>query len=247
MRTSQKASFQAVRTMEIVQADSNAMKIVNANDEASSYLVWKPWANTFLYYSFDWDVLDHSWNGRNWRVQQTITYDMSMWYKGASTWWYWLLPELWTMWTFTTSLWFRTTTTAWWNLLTIGSYWNWDNSNLDQNFSNWKLHIQIWKGSNSHEETFSNLTANDWKRHNLIVVKNWTSYSVYFDKTLISSFTDSTTIKWTANWSSYRTHPNFWSNNIYHWDLDEVIIETSVWSVEDVNSYYDKMKKYYSN
>ena len=38
MRTCQKASFQAVRTMEIVQGNAQAMLIIESNNDASKYL-----------------------------------------------------------------------------------------------------------------------------------------------------------------------------------------------------------------
>ena len=55
------ALFLMVVSMEIVQGNVNAMKIVNCNDEAMSYCIkrYEPNSNTKIYIPMDTDLRDH--------------------------------------------------------------------------------------------------------------------------------------------------------------------------------------------
>lgn len=215
--------------------------------EIKTEFSWRPWANTFLYYSFDWQNLnDNSWNNRNWSWY-SWAWSFTQWIKSywVNNWNRWIkIPSIsFLSWDFTVSFRVKPQTSSL-NPQTLFGSVEWTNSL-------WYLHI--------HQQTTSSQSSNTnicvWYSlsntnyycseaisynvfNHIVITKSWSTLKIYKNKNLIwtMSWINSLTTSWTyLIWNGY--------NNDRHitWVFDEVIIETKAWTQEEINKYYDKI------
>ena len=233
--------------MEIVQADSNAMKIINANDEADWYLVWKPWANTLAYYKLETDLLDYSWNNYNIVNNQWVTFTTLNWIKCA----YWN-GNVWAYSnnnifasgtsTFTVSIWFKKV----WNLSHPQCLWWFGQPNSSQSAWAW-IHttspwwsipawwLMIWRWWN---DTYS------WYQTNT----NWTNaifiYSGWRMKVIVNwNKVYDNTYSYNINAKPNRIFMNWNDTDKLQWYLRENIFENIARTEEYAKEYFKKSKK----
>lgn len=199
---------------------------------------WQPWANTIAYYDFNnQSLVDSSWNNNdaswyNW----TWSYVAVAWGYCASLWWSHAIQlpftVAWTTeWTLNTWINIQGNKTYNWIFGTLG----WTTGTMHINYSN-SSDLEIAINPNTALSGACTLTV--WTWYNVVITKNWTTYSIYLNSTSLTSwtrnnFTDTNTL---YLWTSYDT------SRILNWYLDNVIIEDKARTAQEVADYYDLTK-----
>lgn len=229
------------------------MPIINLVYEAPEK--WKPWENTLLYYSFNNDTASTSydwagnnnwtWNNNTW-TYQTVSWTNKCCQLTATSWKYMTIPTSLNYPTtnFTFSFWVKYTQSTN-NSRAIFSKWDGNyssNAYLYIYQMNWKIGVDIPYVATLF--TTSN-TYNDGIRHNVVLTKSWSSYTLYIDNIQIWTATNSFSIHWWSN-----TVWLIWANNARYevwldWLLDEFIIENKDWTSDDRTNYYNLTKSNY--
>lgn len=216
----------------------------------------KPWVNTLLYYSFNNDTAsisyDWSWNNYNWTWNNNSwTYQPLTRWKCVELTWnqskYMTIPNSIPFPTVNFTISFRvnfTQNSTNYSKSIFSKHANsWTNSYLYINEFQWKIRCDIPRRLG--DCFISNNTLNDWNRHHISMIKNWTSYKMYVDNVLNSNKTSSTYPQ-----QSTSVQPYFWRNNAswndwFAWLVDEFIVETVARSEADNTSYFNKEKRNY--
>jgi len=216
---------------------------------------WKPWANTIAWYKFEWDAKDYSWNWydltANWNVSYTtLNWRQVVYMQGSSSWNSTKLQSA----NFarsatipsTYSIWCRTNTTS-------GSYPN--QYILFQSVQNasprnrqwimtarWNGDYRIWLTSNSWLDTWIYPYKWDNTFHHIVATIDTSTSKLYVDGVNVYTWS------WTSS-ISYTNWINVWSNdNTYYWFngyIWDAILESKIWSAEDVSNYYNSTKSNY--
>ena len=196
---------------------------------------WQPWANTMIYYKFDWNLNDSSWNNNNWTAWWTIIY----WTNYANlTSWYITVPNISYTNNFTVSIWAKCTTNNWYI--------------TDNKASNMFWRIQIYSSQYSASTDYPSYSWVKylWNRDDnwhLITMSASSSWVVYYldgvqkqTSSAISSWTYTST--WTKIWTVWNgtSADNPW---LYAWHF---IIESVARTADEISEYYNKSKKLYS-
>jgi hypothetical protein len=208
---------------------------------------WKPWANTIAYYPLTANANDYSGNGYN-ATNYGGTFSEENWC------YFWIaasrlvLPSM-TIWqTFTISAWIKLPN--WqptWNLeLDIYREWEYSYRNIFYSCVAWWIACHTWNnGTSSNAKTVSATFWTWW--NNIILSKNWTSYSIYQNGVLLETFS-----------SAYNISIPWWSTptNIWHdvnstseysafWYIKDHIIEDKARTAQEVADYYNSTKSNY--
>ena len=205
---------------------------------------WQPWANTLLYYTFDWDVLDHSpswlYDWTRWGTAAYTTWlngkqcgDFSLWNDNIVTASCSVSPD-------TVSLLMK------WNMTGYDGYdrkqiiWittTWENSwclraipRSTGGQKAWKLIAYCsWWWIEINNPSY---VDNDW--HHYCLTTDWTTSYLYFDWTLIGQKS------WdlTAHGSTLCIWRIPWSNQYkLNWCIQNLILESAQWSAQDITDY----------
>ena len=239
-------------SMEIVQANSNAMKIVNSNDEAKSYTIkrYESNSNTKVYIPMTTDLLDHWPNSRTVTNSNSVSLVDYSWtlFKVASfkTWAKYLsFPNIDNMsWAWTVSV--RANIDSWkkeWEWLF--TQWTWStNRGLHLWYSTWTRGLTFamyWNDADT-----SSYERQDWIRHNYTFTWDWSTwYCIYVDWVLKKSWTlTSGFYSWNNTWyiGTWFTDQ---STRKFDWYMSEFFIESWVWNASKVSEFYNKTKKNY--
>lgn len=203
-------------------------------------VTWKPWENTLVYYKLNWNANDESWNGNN-GTASNITWDS--WgdggcasFNGSNS--YISIPSLTTPSNTTINLRTKTTMSAEWEFIQLST----STQSLELRIISWKARLELWNNPYSPYQLTGSKTINDWVRHNICVVKNWTSYTVYVDWVQDTTGTSSFSISYTNNRVWLHTNG---SSIPFNWLIDNMIIESSVWDSDYITNYYNSTKSNY--
>ena len=234
--------------MEIVQSNTQAMLIIESNEEAQWYFWRKPWANTIAYIPLKSDLLDHSWNDisltNNW---VTLNTSQISW---RCCWYFNWKAMRWTCskiqsWPETASVWVKFTsisTSSW-----CWIFGRWDLSTqatrafmlyTSSKNSSWALAVSIYSWD---IVSTTKPSLNVW--HLCTATRSSSNmYYLYLDWQLLTSWSLS---PWTA-WQTVMIgrSPNAQYEYSY-WYMAEAILENRQWSASEILEYYNKTKKYF--
>lgn len=213
------------------------MSIIECNEEASWYLVWKPLSTTVAYIPMEDDIAEKTWRSSftNYSVTNTTINGIKCWYfNGGAR----LLTNVsaYTNTNHTICFWFKRN---WGNdSWIVGSnpcwvlkwdwFWLWSNK--------YTYECYYWSGS----WNIQSWTYNVSERH--CVVFTW--WKVYVDWVLQG------TNSWNYNWGTvytvgWHTTWNSCTNRFITWYMGDVVLDSSTWTEAQVLDYYNKTKKRY--
>ena len=211
---------------------------------------WKPWANTLAYYTFDNQTLlnsatntvDASWYSWAWAFWEWYngwySANISSWwpialsikipqqdfticscikfnsYPPASWTWYWWFGNLWTS----------------YSRIHCQFYYDWSTPVLQF----WQYQSWSWYSQSGVTPATWILSANTW--YKIVLVRNWTTVSIYIDWQLIWSWTDnyrnSTQTDTYYLWTSFDINARK-----LNWYIDNVIIENKARTLDEIQKY----------
>lgn len=230
-------------SMEIVQSNTEAMLIIESNDECSDYIVWKPWNDVVLYVPLEDDIAEKTWKNTitNYSVSLTTLNWVKCWYFNwsarieTSQRQFSNTSHTLSAWIYYPDSWF----TGWCNALSSNPCWvyNWDIISITSSWTIVNYTVYTW--NTSWEIKKSNLNLK-WGWHN--VVFSW--WTLYLDWQVIWSNS------WNYTWNQiytiwWHTTNSSCTRSFMKWYLREVIIWNSVWNAQEVLKYYNKTKKYF--
>jgi len=200
--------------------------------------VWKPWANTLGYWTFDDQnvnqITDVSWNWNTlvYGAWNKITYSLLSWTDyywnfNRSQYWKditWISNYTWCMWCKISQTWQQyITMNNWIDLI----YW----------FNSWQIEVYDYYWWSSYRSTLkSNTQLNTWMC--IWFSKNWSTVTTYYNWSKV----------WTPSFANYQlTGVWIWWNQSQWliWSLNNVILEDRVWSDSDWSNYYNLTKSNY--
>lgn len=203
---------------------------------------WQPWVNTVVYFPFDTDFNDYSWNWYNltnnwWVAIESVNWVTCANFKDQPP--YWLSRATWsiiTSWTYTFLAWMNMDTNSWtYNPRIFGGKSDWFILWNRQN-SGW---VYPWYWSN----TWVPYTA--WW-HLVCFVWNTSSgsYDSYKDWVYLNSWTWAT---WGRTWLLLWANENNSSSNLDRFigQMSKVIFENRNWTAQEISDYYDQTKSLY--
>lgn len=232
--------------MEIVQSNTQAMLIVNNNEEASYYIEWHPWEHTYAYFPMKTNTTDQLWHlSFSWWTQKTI---------GWHTWFEWSLN---------TSIAY-----SWYNArmqfiaVWIYQYWWSSSNNYRQLLCLWNSMLyneyyrswDYWNGVQVQTQNSSSWSWSWWK----VLKTSITSWQWY----LLAYWYDWSKWYLSVNWENYReiwwpsssAWYSWYSYFMYGWSsawswwkmvLWATIYEDQMRSQQDLTKYFNKTKKDY--
>ena len=244
MQSSWKLAFYEVYIVEIVQSNTQAMLIINANDEASEYIKWKPWTNTLSYFPLRTDFSDSLSN----RTLSPYNVSISWWYAVLSTDTSRMPISSGISWSsITASVWFYywQYNTSWsWSSIFVRSWWDYHHLLISWNTNDWKAYWRVWYYNKDASTKFQSWSLNlsPWNWYHIVVTKDWTNEKIYVNSELVldnnNSFNNNSypiSIIGNYNWS--------WWKQWAIWKMCEVIFETWNWSQQYITKYFNKTKK----
>ena len=207
---------------------------------------WEPWANTFLYYSFDNQNLnDGSWNNRNW-TWYSWAWSYTTWVKSywANNWNRWIKIPSFIAWDFTVSFWVKPSNN-WLDIQTMFGSVDWDSTvgrihlHMYNSWVSWSV-ISLWLSTDGTYNASQGITRNS--RNHIVLTKSWSTLKLYKNKTLILTRSYNTYTHANGTWLVWN-----WYKEDRHVTgvFDEVIIETKARTQEEINEYYGNMKSLY--
>lgn len=226
------------------------------------YLWAGSWITKWLWH-LNWNSNDASGNGNNW-TDANITYWLPYWkfwqgalFNGSSskisipTWaiitgnWArtfiaWVKPVYTTSDSFRCIMW-SWENTSWYSFMLWLKYWDRD----------WKMKLRVNRYYSDQDTIDVKSLLDDWKLHMVAVTYNWVTtwtdtlwagIRFWIDWTEISrwSLKDDTTFSTATTNSGIWTQ--YWSNLLWNWLIDEVIIENRAWTATEIKKYYTYAK-----
>lgn len=198
----------------------------------------RPSVNTIAYYKLESDVLDYSWNNKNWSWNPNTFDTLDSWIKVA--WYNWA------------------STTLPYDIITWNSYTL--SVRIKNRESSWRL-IPIWQHSTSYRD-FNIIFDNNqraYTQHN-----SYTEYSVKGSWTrnvrthLVCQWTWSTKklyINWLYCWSNSTRNTStrtlyMWYDHWYAWwpencQISQLIVESKIRTGQEISKYFNKIKSKY--
>lgn len=228
--------------------DSNNTVISSQTASITTDFWWHPSANTLAYYPLtsSTTVNDMSWNNRNWTKYWTINFSTYGWvncayFNGGSN--YIQVPyDSWmSTSSITISLWAKT-------LEYNGNRWlvyKWQFT-----WQNWIYAIAITNVSWNYFDWRINTTPHwcnvfDWNNiwTHILVDFNWSTWHVYKNWILISTFSQSQSISSDTNklilWA-------YWNSSYcFYWYLSNIIFEKKIRTQAEITEYFNKTKSIY--
>lgn len=208
---------------------------------------WQPWANTLFYLPLTEDTNDTSWNNRN-ATSSNVTFSSDGAY---CRWGYWAWSN-WTITTATFTMWTTYTINTWVkaseilsgdHLIDLHRRWAWPARHiLFYVNTNWFTCL-LWNGSN---QNWNSITASftmwtTW--HNICLTRNWSNVYIYTDWQLLASWDGTYNVD---PWYFYiGNDPSNISN--YSWSsyIKDYIMESVIWTAQEISDYYNLTKSNY--
>ena len=208
---------------------------------------WQPWVNTIAYYDFNNQSLaDTSWNNNDatWYNWTWSFISVATWNYCANLWWSHAIELPFTIWwrtAFTFNEWvniqaFNKSSGLQWILWTR----NWASWVFHSNINNSKI-WEIAFGDGSNWATYQTwMIANTW--YNIWIVKNWTTYQLYWNWTLVWSCTATASLSSSYTWYVGTTYTNDRYLDGY---VDSVIFESVARTRKEMSDYFNQTKTLY--
>lgn len=242
--------------MAIVQSDTESMLIINCNEEASSYLDWQPWADTYAYYKLETDLNDYSWNSRNLTATASVSYITSPKaitldankYLYANNFWFTFTTDR----TFNVRIKITSFAWTWWNATHILSEWTASTRRcIFLWIYNWRWSWQP-QGALQYARYAEDKVWNSWdvplnQRCNIIYTYKASTRQYWWFVNWIQK------MSWTFAWTL-----SVWNTNLVIganaantsdtssrivWNMARYIVESKTYSLSDAQAYYNKTKK----
>lgn len=223
------------------------MLIINSNDEALSYLDWRPGANTMLYVPMETDLLDHSGNNVSitnvWVSLNTSVAGVWVWYFNGNS-------RL----NFPSSF-FNMSTSDFTVCVRCrdgsgngnghGSIFNnqWTLcSSLLLRYEGTKLYAWTRDKTRDIRSDVWAFDINQDTRVLWTITRQGSSWKVYKNKTLKRSGTNSKSLNYNASYTGAIGGHEIGNPNYYIGYMSRFIVENKARSQSDLNDYYDKVK-----
>ena len=232
--------------------DSNDTVISSQTASVTTEFWWHPSANTLLYRPLTSNANDYSWNNRNWTAYASVSFTQNWAYFSWSAYNTNFIdfPSSFYPWTsFTISLWIKKLETNK-ELRMFSDRWNNYRRILRSLTNNWYLYLLYWNWYTSQSDwtNIQTYSANTW--YNYVLVKNWTKGTIYRNWVLVWEHTFSyNSSPWWLSWWEYwiwfiRTSSSTTTAN-WTWYMKDYIIESKLWTAQEVIDYYNKTKNHY--
>ena len=224
--------------MEIVQANAQAMLIIDSNDEASDYFHYTMDSNTLSYFPFTEDFIDKKWN-RNLNSRSWVS--ISNWVLNVTAQTSYLVPSS-TIWGSIITVWvwyyYTADSADWgWNTLFARIWWTYHHLLFPAKAASWTI-WQVWFYNSSWYPWSITMQKNKW--YFLVIVKNWTNEKIYVNWELAinsnSSFNNNSRPIWI--FCNYNTNQKQW----FQWKLSDMFFESSEWNQTKIQEKYNKRK-----
>ncbi len=225
-------------------------RALSTNEIQNLYLEWlrKMWwawdnilASAVAYYDFNWDANDViGWI--NWTASNVSSWSDRFWITKLNTYnWTTSKIDLATttaLSTYSFWAWIKTSTT-WKQIIWL---WNAGNTTvpyMELKTTTWLLTLGTWNWSTSSRVEWTTNVA-DWNYHFCFVTKSWTSWKVYVDWVLQTSWTCNNINTWTDRWSIWYDRIN--NVNYHNWQIEDVYIINRELSPDEVKELYNLSK-----
>lgn len=199
------------------------------------YKWWTPWANTIAYYPFRSDILDHSWNNKNF-TGSWYSFANNMITTTSTLTWPIVTPEN-TTWDRTINVWcYRASWYYCFRSSNIGTDW-WINPYESENWYRPWVSFKLWNTWYRNYPSASDLPAM-WSIILMTRTKTGTTMKLYVNWVLTSTNSSLDTATWTSpNWIT-KTYLDPWT----YW---EIIVEDKIWTDAEIQNYYNQTKSNY--
>ena len=208
--------------------------------------VWTPWADTIAYWTFDdqstTQMTDVTWNWNNiplvsWSTAPTYTLlDWTDYYAtfsnnrfNSSS-----LPSAWS--SFSCVFWVKIADTS--KMYLVAIWINSPNVAVIYWFNSWQIELYSYINPTTYRTTIKSSTPqNTWMC--IWFVRHTNSVDTYYNWQLVNSG-----VTW---WSSNNDWAYFWwsSNERLKWSQNNIILESRLWTAQDMADYYNLTKSNY--
>ena len=194
---------------------------------------WKPWANTLIYYKFQWNLNDSSGNWNNWTAWWTVTY----WTNYANlVSWYVTLPSISVTNIYTLSFWFKCTNLSQWIYIVD---WRTTSAMFFRMGITWTYYFFASTDypSWSWVKTLQNPADNNWHLFTQTSDASWVTY--YLDWVQKGTSSAISSGSYTMSWMRIGRDWNWWNNNpwLYAWAF---IVESVARTADEIAAYYNQ-------
>ena len=201
---------------------------------------WKPWANTLIYYNFEDNINDQSWNSRNATSGWTISYwttTQGKKYINLSSWWL-VFPNLSYSTPTTFAVRFKQNSSSGDDWVFDMSTWWWDGVIMRVRWTQFATRYPNWWTSKSVS------FGTSWSLAVVSCSSSWINYYMNWNSTAVwttTAWNSTYTASWSRIWTEWQS--NYERNqDLYVWSF---IIENKAWTVDDYINYYNLTKSNY--
>ena len=225
----------------VTQAEYNALPSSKLTDNKHYFIYeeswwwwgWQPWTDTIAYYIFSDNLNDGSGNGYD-LTAQSAAYSYTTWVSGdccSTTWWFWAsstLTDSIFAWNFTLMFFIKLSKVP----SLIRMMWcTWDYTNIQ--YESWQGGLQWYNHNSSWRTTWTwTPTANTWQH--IAITWDGTGYTAYLDWVTMTKTKRGTVSQW---WNNFYLFTNNSSTSNMAGSFDEVIIESKVWTQQEIQDY----------
>lgn len=193
-----------------------------------------PTASTLAWYRMENNVLDSSWNSRNWTATSITYTTWKVWNAAVLNWSSSkvVLTNMQNAWEWTFSVWAKFNSTSL-NKLILVDQWAWYIGLWFTNGSNTLSMVAFDTSSKSADYAFTDTTS----FHYIVwTYKTWNKVKLYVDGSLVAQ---SSANFWTLWWTSNALV--IWYNWVWFLNgiVDELIIENREWTSTEITAYYN--------
>lgn len=229
-----------------MQANQYSSLIIEYNDEAQSYLKWKPTTDTLVYLPLETDLLDHSLSTKT-VVNQNVTIQNGVAnFNGNAA----LRIDNFQNYlnSFPFTVLFFAKPTAFW-----GSNWEagivsqkvdgpYRGRNINIQGNNKQFRVEILNGSGHSIFNGTQLNTNQW--YSVCLTMSSSTCKLYVNGQFITS--QSTAMNWSSTqlriWDANRGNNTGTGTNAFTGNLSEIIIDKKEWTQNEYIEYYNKIK-----
>lgn len=196
---------------------------------------WTPWANTIAYYPFRSDILDHSWNNKNF-TGSWYSFANNMITTTSTLTWPIVTPEN-TTWDRTISAWMYRSSSHYYSFRSSNIWTEWFLNPYD--WENWNrpwasLHISWWKRNRPSASDLPTM----WDIILMTWTKTWTTMKLYINGVLTSTNSSLGNSTWVSAYWITKSLLNVWT----YW---EIIVEDRIWTDSEIADYFNTYKSNY--
>ena len=196
-----------------------------------------PVDNTVAYFPFKENFNDYKWT-RTLTVNDCTITDWTAKVNSQNSYMKLSTPVWWSVVTVNMWYYYNWLSTWWqWNTLLAKEWWTYHHMLIPAVSSSWV----VWQiGSYNSNWRPWNITLQQWKWYNIVMIKDWTNEKIYVNKELVledtASFDNNANPIWFI--SNYNTNQTQWAQG----NLSEIIFEDKVWTKEEIDDYFEASK-----